>query len=166
VIERTFRPEDGPGLVALVRACDETYRSWLPAGWTPPEVAPDWASRFAEPDRWTVLVEDERAVAGFASFRQAYEGVPPAETGAVLEGVAHVGAVFVAPSHWRRGIARRMLDLAEEAMRERGFTRAILWTPDGAPAEQLYSALGWARDGRRLWHDWVGVWVVGYSKRL
>jgi len=166
VIERTFRPDDAAGLVALVQACDETYRSWLPAGWTPPEVAPDWAARFAEPDRWSVLIEDEGAVVGFASFRQAYEGVPPAESGPPLEGVAHVGAVFVAPSHWRRGIARRMLGLAEAAMRERGFTRAILWTPEGAPAEQLYLALGWELDGRRLWHDWVGVWVVGYSKRL
>jgi GNAT superfamily N-acetyltransferase len=166
VIERAFLPQDARELVALVRACDETYRAWLPAGWTPPEVAPDWASRFADPDRWSVLIEDDGAIVGFASFRQAYEGVPPAESGPALPGVAHVGAVFVTPSHWRRGIARRMLGLAEEAMRERGFTRAILWTPDGAPAERLYAALGWERDGRRMWHDWVGVWVVGYAKAL
>jgi GNAT superfamily N-acetyltransferase len=105
-------------------------------------------------------------VIGFTSFRQAYDGVPPAATGPVLEGVAHVGAVFVSPEHWRRGIARRMLGLAEDEMRARGFTRAMLWTPDGAPAERLYAALGWERDGRRMWHDWVGVWVVGYSKTL
>ena len=110
--------------------------------------------------------EDDRTIVGFASFRQAYEGVPPAATGPVLEGVAHVGAVFVSPAHWRRGIARRMLEVAEDAMRERGFARAILWTPEGAPAERLYSSLGWELDGRRMWHDWVGVWVVGYAKAL
>jgi GNAT superfamily N-acetyltransferase len=166
VIERSFREGDAQGLAALVRACDETYREWLPAGWTPPEVAADWAARFSDPDRWSVVVEDEGAVVGFTSFRQAYDGVPPAEAGPDLPGVAHVGAVFVAPSHWRRGIAARMLARAEDAMRERGFSRAILWTPDGAPAERLYTALGWARDGRRMWHDWVGVWVVGYAKAL
>jgi GNAT superfamily N-acetyltransferase len=166
VIERSFRAEDAEALAALVRACDETYRSWLPAGWTPPEVQPDWAARFAEPDRWSVLIEDDGAVVGFTSFRQAYEGVPPAESGPVLEGVAHVGAVFVSPAYWRRGIARRMLALADDEMRARGFRSARLWTPDGAPAEQLYASLGWERDGRRLWHDWVGVWVVGYSKEL
>ena len=83
-----------------------------------------------------------------------------------LDGVAHVGAVFVSPAYWRQGIARRMLGLAEDAMRARKFGSARLWTPEGAPAERLYSALGWERDGRRMWHDWVGVWVVGYSKAL
>ena len=166
MIERPFRESDAEEIAALVRACDETYRDWLPPGWTPPEVHADWASRFVEPDRWTMIVEDEGAIVGVASFRQAYEGVPPAAYGAALPGVAHVGAVFVAPSHWRRGIAKRMLALAEASMRERGFGRAILWTPDGAPAEKLYSALGWERDGRRMWHGWVGVWVVGYAKRL
>jgi GNAT superfamily N-acetyltransferase len=113
-----------------------------------------------------VLVEDDGAVVGFVSFRQAFEGVPPAEKGPVLPGVVHVGAVFVAPSHWRRGIARRMLALAEGEMRARGFVQARLWTPERAPAEQLYSSLGWERDGRRMWNDWVGVWVVGYTKAL
>jgi GNAT superfamily N-acetyltransferase len=166
VIERSFRADDADALAALVRACDETYRSWLPAGWTPPEVGPDWTSRFSEPNRWSLLVEDDGAVVGFVSFRQAFEGVPPADTGPVLEGVAHVGAVFVAPSHWRRGIARRMLGRADAEMRARGFVGARLWTPDGAPAEQLYTSVGWERDGRRMWNDWVGVWVVGYTKAL
>jgi GNAT superfamily N-acetyltransferase len=166
VIERSFRLDDAEALAELVRACDETYRSWLPAGWTPPEVSADWAARFSEPDRWSLLIEDEGSVVAFVSFRQAYEGVPPAESGPVIEGIAHVGAVFVAPSHWRRGIARRMLDQAEDAMRARGFTGAILWTPEGAPAERLYSALGWKLDGRRIWNGWVGVWVVGYAKAL
>jgi GNAT superfamily N-acetyltransferase len=166
VIERSFRAEDAPALAALVRACDETYREWLPAGWTPPEVGEDWAARFLEPNRWSLLLEDGGAVVGFASFRQAYEGVPPAASGPVLDGVAHVGAVFVAPSHWRRGVASRMLGQAEDTMRSRGFVKAILWTPEGAPAERLYSTLGWERDGRRMWHDWVGVWVVGYAKTL
>jgi GNAT superfamily N-acetyltransferase len=166
VITREFRPSDAEPLAALVRACDLTYQEWLPAGWTPPEVGADWSARFADGDRWSMVVEDEGELVGFASFRPAHDEAVPGAPGPLLPGVAHVGAVFVAPSHWRRGIAARLLALAEEEMRARGYTRAVLWTPDGAPAEKLYAALGWARDGRRAWHDWVGAVVVGYAKDL
>jgi GNAT superfamily N-acetyltransferase len=166
VIERSFHVDDAESLAALVRACDLTYRGWLPDGWTPPEVGADWAARFAEPDRWSVVMEDFGAVVGFASFRQAFEEAVPGALGPRLPGVAHVGAVFVAPTHWRRGIAARMLGCAEEEMRARAYSRAVLWTPEGAPAERLYGALGWVRDGRQAWHDWVGLVVVGYAKDL
>ncbi len=79
---------------------------------------------------------------------------------------AHVGLVFVHPSRWREGIAGAMLALAEAEMRARGFTRERLWTPLGAPAEQFYAAAGWERDGRREWHPWVGLEVVGYARDL
>ena len=65
-----------------------------------------------------------------------------------VAGLGHVSAVFVDPDHWRRGIARRMLDAAEAAMLAAGHDRAQLWTLEGSPAEQLYTALGWRRDGR------------------
>jgi GNAT superfamily N-acetyltransferase len=166
VIERALRADDAPALAALVRACDATYREWLPAGWTPPEVGSDWAARFGDAERWSLVVEDGAEVVGFCSFRPAYEEPVPGRFGQRMPGVAHVGAVFVAPSHWRRGIARRMLALSEDEMLERGYRRAVLWTPEGAPAERLYTALGWRLDGRRAWHDWVGVMVVGYAKTL
>jgi GNAT superfamily N-acetyltransferase len=166
VIERPFRTDDAEPLAALVRACDRTYEEWLPPGWTPPEVGADWSARFTDPDRWSVVVEDEHELVGFCSFRPAYDEAVPGAPGALLPRVAHVGAVFVAPTHWRRGIAARMLALAEEAMRARGYVRAVLWTPEGAPAERLYRAQGWSPDGRRAWHDWVGVVVLGYAKDL
>jgi GNAT superfamily N-acetyltransferase len=166
VIERPFRPADAEPLAALVRACDATYREWAPAGWTPPEVGADWSARFAEPERWSAVAEVEGALVGFVSFRPAFDEQAPGQFGPLLDGVAHVGAVFVAPTHWRRGIAARMLGSAEAEMRSRGYSRAVLWTPDGAPAERLYAALGWERDGRQAWHDWVGLCVVGYAKGL
>jgi GNAT superfamily N-acetyltransferase len=167
VIEREFRSEDAEAIAALVRACDATYREWLPPSWTPPEVGADWAARFGDADRWSIVIADGDALVGFASFRPAVHEESPGEPGGMrLPGVAHVGAVFVAPTHWRRGIAARMLERAEDAMRAAGYSRAVLWTPEGAPAERLYSALGWARDGRRAWHNWVGLTVVGYAKGL
>jgi len=55
---------------------------------------------------------------------------------------------------------------AEAAMLERGCAREQLWTPEGAPAERFYAARGWERDGRRAWHPWVGLTVVGYARDL
>ena len=59
-----------------------------------------------------------------------------------------------------------MMDRAEAEMVARGYTSAVLWTPDGAPAEQFYRSRGWARDGRSEWHPWVGLQMVGYARDL
>jgi GNAT superfamily N-acetyltransferase len=167
VVDRPARVSDAEAIADLMRACDATYEQWLPRGWTPPEVGAELTTRFMDPDRWSLAVEEDGELVGFASFRQAHDDSDPGvRSGPPLAGVAHVGAVFVRPSHWRRGIAARMLSLAEDEMRARGFRRAVLWTPDGAPAERFYLAQGWERDGRRAWHRWMGLGVVGYAKRL
>ena len=168
VVARPLTAGDGPGLAALVQACDRTYEDWAPAGWTAPEVGPDFAIRFTEPERWSCCVCDaDGVVVGFASFRPARRGEAPGRpSGEPLAGVAHVGAVFVHPDRWREGIAGSLLQAAEREMRARGYTAAQLWTPDGAPAERFYAAQGWRRDGRVAWHEWVGLTVVGYAKPL
>ncbi len=146
---------DGPAVLALIAACDASYAEWLP-GWTPPEVPNDWPEHLLDDDHWTRGVFDaDGLLAGFISLHSSD-----------VEGYAHVRVVLVHPSRWRQGIARRMLDAADEVMRARGFRAAQLWTPEGAPAERLYTALGWVRDGRRRWHEWLGLTVVGYEKPL
>ena len=167
MIRRPMQPGDAPGLAALVRACDETYREWAPAGWEPPQIMPGWAESFLAPDRWTQVRVDGDALVGVVSFRQAHEqSAPGPGHGPPLDGVAHLSILFVHPSRWRQGIASSMLDDAEAALDARGYRRAVLWTPEGAPAERLYAARGWERDGRRAWHPWVGLTVVGYTRDL
>ena len=165
---RPLEAADGPALAELVAACDRSYFDWAPAGWTIPEIPPDWAVRFTEPDRWSWCALDAAgSMVAFVSFRPARATeTPAAPLGPPLPGVAHVAAVFVHPSRWREGIAASMVRRAEREMRARGFTAAQLWTPDGAPAERFYAAQGWRRDGRVAWHPWVGLTVVGYAKPL
>ena len=139
----------------MIADCDATYPDWLP-GWTPPEVQNEWPSDLLDADHWTRGMFDDGVLAGFIALCASSEA----------RGLAHVRIVVVHPSRWRQGIARRMLDAADAVMRERGFPAAQLWTPEGAPAEQLYRSLGWTQDGRRRWHDWLGLTVVGYEKRL
>jgi GNAT superfamily N-acetyltransferase len=145
---------DVDALTALARICDETYLSWTPPGWSVPVAPPHWADRYLEDDAWALAGWDEDQLIASVAFRS------------FSASVAHVGLVLVHPSRWRQGIARRLLSLAEDEMRARGFVREQLWTPVGAPAEQFYVAQGWRLDGRREFHPWAGLEMVGYGKVL
>jgi GNAT superfamily N-acetyltransferase len=149
-----LRAQDMDALTELARVCDETYLSWTPPGWTVPVAPPHWADRYLEDDAWAMLGWEDASLIASVAFRSHSETV------------ARVGLVFVHPSRWRQGIAGRMMRLAEDEMRARGYVREQLWTPAGAPAEQFYATQGWERDGRREWHPWVGLEMVGYSKAL
>jgi GNAT superfamily N-acetyltransferase len=54
---------------------------------------------------------------------------------------AYILNVFVGPEHWRRGLARRLMALAETRARELGVGYAILHSTRQGRA--LYESLGW-----------------------
>jgi GNAT superfamily N-acetyltransferase len=151
---RRLTAGDMDALTELARICDETYLEWAPPGWMVPPAPPRWADRYLEEDAWAMLGWDDATLVASVAFR------------AHSASVAHVGLVFVHPSRWRQGIAARLMGLAEAEMRRRGYERERLWTPNGAPAEKFYVAQGWRLDGRREWHPWVGLEMVGYAKAL
>jgi GNAT superfamily N-acetyltransferase len=156
VTGRPLGPGDVDALTALARLCDETYLEWTPPGWMIPVAPPGWADKYLEPGAWMHGAFAGDQLVATVAFRTADHD----------PSVAHVGLVFVHPSRWREGIAGTMLGMAEAEMRARGYVREQLWTPDGAPAERFYQARGWCRDGRREWHPWVGLYVVGYAREL
>jgi GNAT superfamily N-acetyltransferase len=151
---RRLAASDVDALTELSRVCEETYLSWAPPGWTVPVAPPGWADRYLREDAWGLAAYDGSDLVATVAFRHE------------APGLAHVGIVLVHPSRWRHGIAGSLLDRAEAEMRERGYEREQLWTPAGAPAEHFYAARGWARDGRREWHPWAGLEMVGYARAL
>jgi GNAT superfamily N-acetyltransferase len=151
---RPLTAEDIDALTVLMRVCDQTYLEWAPRGWTVPVAPSNWADRYLQQGAWGLVGWDGQELIASVAFRPHSSDV------------AHVGQLLVHPSRWRQGIAARLMGLAEEEMRSRGYTRAQLWTPNGAPAEQFYLAQGWQRDGRREWHPWAGLEMVGYAKAL
>ncbi len=164
---RTATRADIPLIVALVRRCDETVHAWagreVPI---PPEAGEEleWELRFARSGAWIQVAEDEDGtITGVLALAN---GQVSHEDRTLVPGLAHVNAVFVEPDHWRRGIARLLLDAADAAMRADGHDRAQLWTLEGSPAERLYTALGWARDGRRDVYAPMGLAIVAYVKTL
>ncbi|HMJ37175.1 MAG TPA: GNAT family N-acetyltransferase [Baekduia sp.] len=158
---------DIPALAELVRRCDESQRSWAGPDVPLPAVEAEeleWDLRFARAGAWIrVAQEDAGQIVGVVAFAG---GQISRDDRTPVPGLAHVSAVFVSPDHWRRGIARMLLVAAEEAMRVSGYERAQLWTLEGSPAERLYTALGWARDGRRDVFPPMGLDIVAYVKTL
>jgi GNAT superfamily N-acetyltransferase len=157
---------DVDALLALVAACDETWREWTPPEWEPPDPgSAHWVSELGAPDRWTRLAvegESEGRIVGLVSFGPAREG----PDWRVVPETASVGALFVHPDRWRQGIAAQLLEAALAAMREQGYGWARLSTPEGAPAERFYRAQGWERTGEGRWHALLGLTSVDYARRL
>lgn len=151
-------------MMELVAACDETWRDWTPAEWSPP--APEsarWVSQLGAADRWTrVAIEPDGRLVGLVSWGPARIG----PEWRAVPGLAHLGALFVHPDRWRRGVASRLLAAAVAAMREQGFARARLNTPEGAPAERFYAAHGWTRGEVSRWHQVVQLQSVEYTIEL
>jgi GNAT superfamily N-acetyltransferase len=185
---RVPAPADVDGIAALVAACDETYRAWAPAGWTPPPPGREldrWRGRITDGSWWTrIAVEPSGRIVGLVCFTQAVaQRTVPAPPGRLpvkpqrpldesvvgLDPIpfrAHVSAVFTHPDRWREGIAAGLLGLAEEAMRAEGYREVQLWTPRDAPARRFYEASGWRHDGREMWLAELGLPIVAYVKPL
>ena len=167
----TLRPatrEDIPALSELLRDCDLTHRDWVGHEVPIPtleEDALEWEMRFVRTGSWIqVLEEDDGRIVAAVAYAQATVDRDRDRT--PVTGLAHVSAVFVHPDRWRRGVARRLLDAAEDAMRADGYDRVQLWTLEGSPAEQLYRSLGWTRDGRREEYPPMRLHTVAYVKSL
>lgn len=166
---REAEPSDIDDLVAIVLAAMDTYRDWRPSSWRAPDPARhaahwrrQFGARMLDSHAQTLVAHepDQRPV-GVLGFSQARDGdhQPVPEVG-------HIWVLFVTPGRWRQGLASDLLDRAQSAMRERGYTRAILSTPAGAPACRFYEARGFTLDGRTGWYAPGELELVGYAKAL
>jgi len=170
-VTATIRPAapraDVRALATLTSRGLATYREWAGRGVPIPDPVDEelnWDVRLARTGAWVRVVVDDGAIIAVVAFAPA---TVSRTDDTLVAGLAHVNAVFVDPGHWRQGWARRLLDLAERAMREQGYERERLWTVEGSPAERLYTALGWTRTGERDRHPRLGpLALVEYVKTL
>lgn len=157
---------DIPILADLKLRADATHSDWVAGTLKTPSLdaeISDWQHRM-NPEFWCeVAVGDDDEILGVVAFMPARVD---RITGPYIAGRAHINAVFVDPRHHRKGIGRALLVRADDAMRGRKFREAQLWTLDGSPAERLYEAAGWARDGRREHYPPMDLYVVAYLKTL
>jgi GNAT superfamily N-acetyltransferase len=80
----------------------------------------------------------------------AFAGLMLSRDAVAAPNAGEVGALYVHPEWWRRGVGRRLLDASLAFLQQQGFTEAILWTlEDNASARAFYEAEGWIDDGGR-----------------
>lgn len=93
----------------------------------------------AGPVRWW-LAEIDETVIGFARAGPSRDPIDP--------DLGELDTIAVAPSAWRRGVGRRLMDRALDELRAAGYHEGILWTL--AHYEQgrtFYEATGWRASG-------------------
>ena len=110
-----------------------------------------------------LFVADAGGISGMAVGMQ---GLADDGAGPPIGDLCHVGAVFVAPDCWGRGLGGRLVDAVLSEARSRGYGRAQLWThADNARAHRLYGGRGFLRTGREKADD-LGETIVHYERVL
>jgi GntR family transcriptional regulator len=142
---RQASAEDGPGLASVfVSAWRDAYPGVLDedilASLDEEEVA-SWLGELAAlTPPFTELAEEDGSVVGFVRY-----GEDPDEPGN-----GHVYSLYVRPRAGRRGLGRRLLEQALEALAAGGRATVTLWVFEAnARARSFYAAAGFVPDGAR-----------------
>jgi GNAT superfamily N-acetyltransferase len=167
--EPTYRAAtlaDAEAVARLVVEGFEEFRSFAPAGWTPPPLA-DEVERMEEllpdPDVWSRVAESGGAIVGQVTI------MPASWHWAAVEdpSLAHLRTLFVRRDFWGTGVATSLHAAATGAARERGFSAMRLFTPAGqARARRFYEREGWVQAGDEFHQPALGMVIVEYRLEL
>ena len=93
-----------------------------------------------ETEQLWVSVEGE-AITGFLYLCPTRDEDADRETG-------ELGAIYLDPDHWGRGLGKSLMAKAVEELKSLGFKKATLWVLESNDrARRFYEALGWKADG-------------------
>ena len=67
-----------------------------------------------------------------------------------------VGAIYLLPEHWGRGLGRRLMGSGADALERLGFGSAVVWVLTENPARGFYERLGGLRRGTTV-HRMAGA---------
>jgi GNAT superfamily N-acetyltransferase len=152
---RPAHPEDALATARVhVRSWQAAYRTLLPDEYLdnlrPEDRAPHYDFATTDPTKpRTIVATEAPAILGFATT------MPPHP--ANLPGYGELAALYVDPDHWQKGIGVQLISAARQALRQQGFTHALLWVLAGnLRADRFYRNDGWIPDGTRrtesLWN--------------
>jgi GNAT superfamily N-acetyltransferase len=163
---RPAAPADAELIATVMNEGFETYRSFAPPGWAPPDVRDEldeFRGRLADPQVWCLLAEEDGDAAGHVAIMPARIHQHPSDE----PGLGHVWQLFVRRPWWGTGLAT---ELHSEAIREataRGFTAMRLFTPaEQARARRFYEREGWTVAGEPADAPDVGFPVVEYRRAI
>jgi GNAT superfamily N-acetyltransferase len=160
--------EDAAALARTTQLGFESYRSWAPDGWRPPDHRLEIRGireRLKRPDVWClVAVEPGGEPAGHVGFIAAAGREPPY---AGIPGRAHLWMLFVRPHWWGTGLATRLHRLGLDEAQRQGYRTIRLYTPEGQMrARAFYAREGWTLCGRPFDEPLLGLQLVEYRREL
>lgn len=123
--------------------------------------AEQFRQSLVEAEPGTCVIEDGGVVAGFCTFGACRDGDATSETG-------EVWGIYLAPTHWRRGLGRALLRHAEQQLAAHGCRSVRLWVLAGnQSARDFYEAMAYRPDGQIHTIE-IGrpLAVVRYAKAL
>jgi ribosomal protein S18 acetylase RimI-like enzyme len=156
--------------VVHVRSWQGAYRGLLPQayldGLDPAQRVGRWERSLAEADvgRTGILVADvDGALLGFVGYSPSRDGDADSDR------VGEIGAIYLLPSAWGKGVGRRLMDAALVRLAEAKFNQVTLWVLDSnARARRFYEAGGWVADGAQKFDESRGfpITQVRYRRSL
>lgn len=100
-----------------------------------------WTKHLQKDERDTSVAERAGEVVGFVS-----SGPTEDDDGGPL--VGEIAALYLVREAWRDGIGRKLMEVALDCLRSKGFGEATLWVlRENAPARSFYEKHGWSYDG-------------------
>jgi GNAT superfamily N-acetyltransferase len=93
----------------------------------------------------------------------AHSGPERIDDGEPLTGRGEVFGFYLHPDAWGSGLAAALMSSSEDALRQRGYTEAVLWVlRDNPRARSFYEKAGWTWGGREML--WAGPQMPGVPK--
>ncbi len=142
------------------RAAEEARRGGRPAS---PEHGGRVRGHMQNLTAFLFVADDNEHVCGMAVGMQ---GLADDGAGPPIEGLCHIGAVFVVPDRWGEGLGGRLVEAVLSEARSRGYGCAQLWThADNIRGHRLYQSRDFRRTGREKEED-LGETIVHYERGL
>jgi len=149
-----------------VRSWQSAYRGLLPDEYLDHLRPEDRAARYDFATRdprspHTIVAVDAEAIHGFATTAPSRD--------ADLVSYGELGALYVDPDYWGRGIGMALVSAARDHLAALGFENALLWVLMGnVRADRFYRNDRWAPDGLQRTDTVWGVTVneIRYRRQL
>ncbi|NYH55442.1 GNAT superfamily N-acetyltransferase [Nocardiopsis arvandica] len=129
---------DDPRVAGLLAGLREEYTERYGAEGAANEMARYPVTEFAAPHGRVVLAEEDGEIVAGGAVR------PYKKDRATMADTAEFKRIWTSARHRRRGLARRVMTALEEAARDLGYTRVLLFTGPSQPeAVAFYERIGY-----------------------
>ena len=160
-------PADAEAMAVTVAEGFETYRSFAPDGWEPPdrlEVALALTMRLRRPHVRAWAAEDAQGVpVGHVTYLPAFHARHASDE----PGLAHLEQLFVRPAHWGTSMARELMAMAVRDAGAGGFTAMRLFTATGQlRGRRFYEREGWSAVGDAWVEPPLDLEIIEYRRPL